>query len=127
MRASAACDPMKFHDGPPVNAQEIVPLIWQSFSCNLRSKKCLRPLEMHLSVSHPVRYPMDMILQLLYHSASCFASAQFVHEVRNRQLIGVFFSGVFRGMSIVSAVIRNIISYRYLRNGSGRGVPVRFT
>src|SRR5271166_853859 len=88
MRASAACDPMKFHDGPPVNAQDIVPLIWQSFSCNLRSKKCLRPLEMHLSVSHPVRYPMDMALQLLYHSTSCFASAQFVHEVRNRQLIG---------------------------------------
>src|SRR6516162_8759144 len=54
MRASAACDPMKFHDGPPLNAQEIVPLIWQSFSCNLMSRKCLRPLEMHLSVSHPV-------------------------------------------------------------------------
>jgi len=25
----------------------------------------------------------------------CFAPAQFVHEVRNRQLIGLFFSGAF--------------------------------
>ena len=39
--------------------------------------------------------PTFPVLKLLYHSASCFASAQFVHEVRNRQLIGVFFSGAF--------------------------------
>jgi len=39
--------------------------------------------------------PTFPVLQLLYHSASRFAPAQFVHEVRNRQLIGIFFSGAF--------------------------------
>jgi len=39
--------------------------------------------------------PTFPVLQLLYHSPSCFASSQFVHEVRNRQLISFFFSGAF--------------------------------
>ena len=35
--------------------------------------------------------PTFPVVQLLYHSASCLASARLVHEVRNRQLISFSF------------------------------------